>query len=477
MDFQQAEKSFRQLKNQFESGTLSEPEFKTQLEELMVQDERGDWWMIGYETEQWYRHDGTNWVQTEPPSTPTQQPETPYTPVAQPSKLKPRNWLIYGAIIIVVVVLCSAIGIWILTSLVNPPASPEEMNPPAPTELTNNPSPASPVAETPSTQPLEIGTSDHPIRIVFVPSGNLQVITNGGEILASALNEATGLYFEVLVPTSYAASIEEMCASTADSMGFLPGIGYAIANQLCGVDVSFAAVRFGSPAYWGEVLVHRDSFIQSIADLNGLRWGIPDKGSTSGYMLPLAIFQETGIEPGNLVETGGHNQAVLAVYNGEVDFATVFYSAPLNPDGAPAWTYEDYVDGRVTPDIWDIPISTIPNCAPTPEGRLFCDGWRVMDARANIREEAPDVVQNLRILELSPAVPNEVIAFGFDFPVDVRAPIEQALINLSKTETWGESIGNSEMYAWDGLYQIADAEYDIVRKMVNAAGLTLDDLR
>jgi hypothetical protein len=86
MDFQQAEKSFKPLKAQFEAGTLSEAEYKTRLEELMVQDEQGDWWMIGYETERWHRHDGTNWVQADPPgrlsqlSTPTisSAPRRPY---------------------------------------------------------------------------------------------------------------------------------------------------------------------------------------------------------------------------------------------------------------------------------------------------------------------------------------------------------------------------------------------------------------
>jgi len=48
------------------------------------------------------------------------------------------------------------------------------------------------------------------------------------------LNEATGLTFEVSVPTSYAATIEEMCASPTDTMAFIPGLGYAIASQLCG---------------------------------------------------------------------------------------------------------------------------------------------------------------------------------------------------------------------------------------------------
>ncbi|MDL1910623.1 hypothetical protein FBQ81_07995 [Chloroflexi bacterium CFX6] len=67
MDFKQAEKRFKKLKNQFEAGKLTGTEFKTLLEKLMVQDENKNWWMIGYETELWYRHDGKNWVQTNPP--------------------------------------------------------------------------------------------------------------------------------------------------------------------------------------------------------------------------------------------------------------------------------------------------------------------------------------------------------------------------------------------------------------------------
>jgi hypothetical protein len=67
MDFKQAEKKFKRLKEQFETGALTENAFKAKLEELMVQDEGGDWWMIGYETEEWYRNDGADWVQADPP--------------------------------------------------------------------------------------------------------------------------------------------------------------------------------------------------------------------------------------------------------------------------------------------------------------------------------------------------------------------------------------------------------------------------
>jgi polar amino acid transport system substrate-binding protein len=90
-----------------------------------------------------------------------------------------------------------------------------------------------------------LGTEGNPIKVLFVPSVDAQVIVSGGEIMADALHEATGYYFEVSVPTSYAATIEEMCAAPDSTMGFIPGLGYVLANQLCGVDVAFKAVRFG----------------------------------------------------------------------------------------------------------------------------------------------------------------------------------------------------------------------------------------
>jgi len=75
MDFEQAENKFKQLKLEYETGKLTESEFKSRLEELMVEDESGTWWMIGYETENWYRNDGEEWVQAEPPVLRTQESE------------------------------------------------------------------------------------------------------------------------------------------------------------------------------------------------------------------------------------------------------------------------------------------------------------------------------------------------------------------------------------------------------------------
>lgn len=319
-----------------------------------------------------------------------------------------------------------------------------------------------------------VGSPEHPIKVLFVPSVDANIIVTGGEVMAAALNEATGLTFEVVVPTSYAATIEEMCASPSDTMAFIPGLGYALASQLCGVDVAFKAIRFGYPVYWAEYIVARDSEFQTLADLEGATWGYGDQGSTSGYMVPFVELGEAGITPGEQKQTGGHNQTVTAVYNGEVDFGTVFYSVPLNPEGAPVFTYDDYLAGKITElSQYEIPEETIPNCAPDAEGKkLLCDGYRVLDARANIRTEAPDVMQKVRILAVSAAIPNDTLSFGPEFPADVRAQIEEALLAFAETEAWGTSIGSSDFYGWSGIAPAEDSEYDMVRAMVAATGYT-----
>ena len=345
------------------------------------------------------------------------------------------------------------------------PAPTEEPAAPEPTAV-----PPTEVPPTPTEAPPAIGSEEHPIKVLFVPSVDAQVIVSGGEIMANALHEATGLSFEVVVPTSYAATIEEMCASPDDTIGFIPGLGYVLANQLCGVDVSFKAVRFGYSVYWAQILVPRDSDIQSVADLNGKKWAYPDVGSTSGYLAILPLFAEAGVTPGETLEAGGHNQATLALYNGEADFSTSFYSPYAAPEGGIKWSK----------DHPDIPDEFVDSCKPNEDqSRLFCGpnaDYRVLDNRASVRKDAPDVVQKLRILTISADIPNDTLSFGPEFPADLRAQIEEALVAFSQTEAWGTSIGSQDFYGWTGLETTTDAEYDIVRKMVEEAGLTLESL-
>lgn len=323
---------------------------------------------------------------------------------------------------------------------------------------------AAPTA-TPTPQPAALGTEGHPILVYFVPSAEIDRIVAGGEVLRQALEDATGLKFEVFVPTSYAAAIEGMCAAPGDTMGFPATLAYVVANARCGVDASMISIRFGWDVYWGEYIVQRDSDMQTLQDLNGKTWGFTDPTSTSGHVIPLIDLQAAGIQVADKVATGGHPQAVVAVYNGEVDFATVYFSPPLLPEGRwepgdPPEPYADIVD----------------ECQVNEQGQLYCGDYRVLDARSasGVLSVAPDVVQKVRILALTDAIPNDCMAFGPDFPSDVRQKIEQALLDMVGTEAWNNSL--QDFYSWDAIRPASDQDYDGVRAKIEKAGFSMDEI-
>ena len=320
----------------------------------------------------------------------------------------------------------------------------------------------------------ELGSVERPIQVVFVPTADAQVITPAGEVMDQALTEATGLEFEMSVPASYPAAVDAMCASTTDTMGFIPGIGYVVASDLCDIEVAAKAVRAGHGVHWIQFLVLRDSETQSIADLAGtMIWAVPDIGSATEYLVPLVQLADAGITipETNILEAGSHANAALAVYRGEADFATTFYLPPITE---PPWAIGD------PPDV---PEELVESCAPTPEEELWCgDNYRVLDARASATTEAPDIVQAVRILEISPGIPNDTLSFGRDFPKDLRIQVVDALVALSaecatdENCVWNTSIGSEDLYGWTGIEPATDAEYDPLRAVVEVAGLGLDDL-
>jgi phosphonate transport system substrate-binding protein len=313
----------------------------------------------------------------------------------------------------------------------------------------------------------ELGTEENPIQVLFVPSVDVDFMIESGDLIANALNEATGLFFEVSVPTSYAATIEEMCASPDNTIGFIPALGYVLANQLCGVEPGLASVRYGWNVYWTGFYVARDSDYQTLEDLEGATWAYPDAGSTSGFLYPSSIFSDLGITVGETVEAGGHPQSISAVYNGDADVATAYFSAPLLPEGT--WTVD------MAPDV---PDEVVADCAPNEEGRLYCGEYRVLDARAAIMDQSPDVVQQVRILTLSKEIPNDTMSFSPDFPDDLKQSIIDAMVDFVSKDNpaCADSLCNERFYDWTGVDTIADENFDGVRILVAQQGITLENL-
>ena len=288
-----------------------------------------------------------------------------------------------------------------------------------------------------------------------MPSVSAEDIIAGGDILAETLNASTGLTFNVSVGSSYASTIEEMCASTDNTIGFIPAQGYVLANDLCGVDIQLKSVRFGYTEYWTQFIVARDSEITDLSDLAGAKWAYPDATSTSGFLVPSGVFRAEGIEVGDSFEAGSHGAV-----------GTTFYSPQVDADRNVLW------DG--TAEGADLPDDVVETCALDADGQIECDGVFPRDARRDIREEAPDVIQKVRIVTLSDPIPNDGMAFGPDFPADLKVQIVDAMKAFAESDPDAFEAA-FDAYSWSGVDDTQDSEFDSIRALLDALGYSLED--
>lgn len=312
-------------------------------------------------------------------------------------------------------------------------------------------------------QQAPVGSEQRPIQIYFVPSVEVAVIMESGQAIADFLEAQTGYKFEVKVPTTYAAVVEELGAAEGDAMAFIPAMGYVLAADRYGAEVALATVRYGWGFYWSEYIVPCDSGITSLDQLNGKSWAFPDTSSTSGYLVPASYFANHGIEPGERVVAGGHPQAVTAVYEGQADFATVFFSPP-GDEGQ--WKIGD---------------------PPQPEGpievreengsvRAYVNGMRIRDARTTILSTYRDVLDKVCILAISDPIPNDTVAFSKGFPEEAKEKIVQALIDYAETEEGQQVLANDEFYDITGFTRVTDDRFDPIRDMIKGLGLKEEDI-
>jgi phosphonate transport system substrate-binding protein len=312
-------------------------------------------------------------------------------------------------------------------------------------------------------QEAEVGSEARPIQLYFVPSVEVAVIIESGDAIADFLESQTGYKFEVKVPTTYAAVVEELGAAEGDAMAFIPAMGYVLASDAYGAEVALATVRYGWGFYWAQYVVACDSGITSVEQLAGKSWAFPDTSSTSGYLVPASYLLKQGIEPGERVVAGGHPQSVTAVYEGQADFGTTFFSPPGDEGD---WKIGD-------PPQPAGPIEVVEEGGSV---RAFVNGMRIRDARTGILSTYKDVLDKVCILAISDPIPNDTVSFSKDFPADAKEKIVQALIDYASTEEGLAVLANDEFYDITGFSRVADSNFDPIRDMIAGLGLKEEDI-
>lgn len=172
---------------------------------------------------------------------------------------------------------------------------------------------------------------DHAItefRIGILGGENAQDRMNSNECLRSAVEEALGVPTQLFAPADYNGVIQGLLGGTIDFALMGPS-SYAAVHIADPEAVSPILVKVntdGSTGYYSVGFARVDSEIASLEDLQGKVFGFGDPNSTSGYLIPsveipdlIDATMDSGDYFGEVRFTGGHEQTIVAVNNGDVD--------------------------------------------------------------------------------------------------------------------------------------------------------------
>lgn len=114
--------------------------------------------------------------------------------------------------------------------------------------------------------------------------------------LADYLSRKLGREVQLRTVDSWEGLAKSLANGETD-IALLGPWGYVLANHQAGAQVVSTILYDGKPEYFAIMVTHPKSGIQSIADLKGKTFAFGDKGSTSGYLIPLHHLMTQGIEP------------------------------------------------------------------------------------------------------------------------------------------------------------------------------------
>lgn len=114
--------------------------------------------------------------------------------------------------------------------------------------------------------------------------------------LAEHLERQLGRKVELRTVDSWEGLAKSLANGETD-LALMGPWGYVLANHEAGAQAVSTILYDGKPEYYAIMVTHPDSGIKSVADLKGRSFAFGDKGSTSGYLIPLHYFMTQGINP------------------------------------------------------------------------------------------------------------------------------------------------------------------------------------
>lgn len=259
------------------------------------------------------------------------------------------------------------------------------------------------------------------LKMVIIPGEDVSIELKRMEPMVDYLAQEIGVPVEVVVTTDYSAAITSLKIGDCD-MARLGPFSYILATTQtkCEPLVRAFKKKSMSDSYHSIIITRPDTGIQNLEDIRDRTFAFVDVASASGYLVPMAMFTNAGIDP-------------------EKDFERVFFAG--SHDAVWLAVKDGTVDAGATND------------------------WRVNAAiDAGVLEQG-----ELRIIATSDAIPHSPIVVRSDMDEELKKKIQDAWLNLPQELT---------EEAWGVLKYVKtnDSDYDSLREVAEVLNLDLTKL-
>ncbi len=301
------------------------------------------------------------------------------------------------------------------------------------------------VASLPTPVPdAPLGTEENPIVMALKPSATGEAVENA-QAVAVQLSELSGLVVVTTTTASYTDLVESLGTGQVH-LAWLPPFPYLLAHEKGYADVILTTTVNGTDKVGTQFLVNArrvgvDGYkvyfnpatrsniadaATALAQFNGEKPCWTDSFSPSGYVLPLGLLAENGIE----TKIGAFLQGEIAVIG----------SLSLDAEGG----------------VCDF-------------GAIRADGQSLLEA------DPPNVEERTVVVWVSePIIPYDAVAFASSLPADVRIGLAAALLTMSQSK---ESLPILRAaFGYESLKYADDSLYDDLRAYLGFSGLNLSAL-
>ncbi|WP_068083100.1 phosphonate ABC transporter substrate-binding protein [Polycladidibacter stylochi] len=235
-------------------------------------------------------------------------------------------------------------------------------------------------------------------RIGILGGENAQDRLRANQCLADRFEKLLGVPVTLYPAADYAGTIEGLKGGTLD-YAELGASGYAaiyLADPKAVEPIVTTKQIDGATGYYSVMVARADSGIETFDDLKGKRIGFADPNSTSGYLIPSVAFDDMGLNTKEYFAStqfsGGHEQNVLAVLNGDVDAGVTWASGVGEwEDGYTSGNLRKMVDKGMVDmsdlvQVWQSPL--------IPNGPMVVRASLPQEVKAKIKASLKEMVKD-----------------------------------------------------------------------------------